>query len=117
MSRQPQFANFFGALLAHTARLHLRKILLDRAGIAGPILADVASDAARAWAATMRERYAFARRVSADLATLGLSAMPDADGLSAAWRETASRTHPDHGGSAAEFQRAREAYARLRAVV
>lgn len=48
-----------------------------------------------------------------DLAALGLATMPDADGLRAAWRETARRTHPDAGGSAEAFQRARTAYERL----
>lgn len=48
-----------------------------------------------------------------DLDALGLAAMPDAEGLRAAWRETARRTHPDAGGSAEAFQYARAAYERL----
>ena len=49
-----------------------------------------------------------------DLRALGLRDWPTADALTAAWRETAKRTHPDAGGSEAAFVAARAAYERLR---
>lgn len=54
------------------------------------------------------------RRYDPDLALLGLDAMPEtAQALLSAFRRAAMRTHPDHGGSAAEFKRAYAAYERL----
>lgn len=50
---------------------------------------------------------------AADLRALGLSTMPDADGLRRAWRAAAVRLHPDAGGDAAKFIEARAAYERL----
>ena len=49
-----------------------------------------------------------------DLKALGLAEVPDAEGLAAAWRETALRTHPDRGGDAGAFRRAKDAHERLR---
>lgn len=49
----------------------------------------------------------------ADLRALGLATWPTTDELTTAWRETAKRTHPDAGGSAAAFARAKMAYDRL----
>lgn len=51
---------------------------------------------------------------SADLACLGLSEMPDSDGLRAAWRKIARKEHPDAGGNAERFVAAQTAYDRLR---
>lgn len=53
----------------------------------------------------------------ADLRALGLRDWPNAEQLTAAWRETALRAHPDRaGGDAAKFTAARAAFERLRAV-
>ncbi len=54
---------------------------------------------------------------AADLRALGLKRRPTGAELTAAWRVTAKRTHPDHGGDAAQFIEARAAYERLRALV
>ena len=55
---------------------------------------------------------------AADLAVLGLALMPDAGGLTRAWREAAKRSHPDApGGDPEAFKRARAAYERLRAAL
>jgi len=52
--------------------------------------------------------------LSADLLTLGLRACPTtAEALTAAWRKTAKRVHPDAGGSAEKFIQAKAAYERL----
>lgn len=48
-----------------------------------------------------------------DLAALGLDAMPDKAALRRAWRDAAKRHHPDAGGDAEAFKRARAAYERL----
>lgn len=52
-----------------------------------------------------------------DLAALGLTTMPDADGLRRAWQATAKRTHPDAGGTDEAFTRAKAARERLAQVV
>ncbi len=41
---------------------------------------------------------------------LGLASTATPDEVKAAWRDAASRTHPDKGGDAAEFSRLRKAY-------
>lgn len=53
------------------------------------------------------------QRDASDLRALGLSTMPDANGLRSAWRKVALRSHPDRGGDAEEFKAARSAYERL----
>ncbi len=64
-------------------------------------------------------REAYARVVAEehrtdDLRALGLDAVPaDLDALRAAWRTAAKRHHPDAGGDAARFTRAKTAYDRL----
>lgn len=73
------------------------------------------------WDAWVRAQFPAAYGLSTepasdDLRALGLAAMPTADELTAAWRETALRTHPDAGGSDAAFVEARAAYERLRGV-
>ena len=52
-----------------------------------------------------------------DLAALGLHSVPTAQELQAAWRASARRHHPDAGGSAEGFTRARAAYERLQKAV
>lgn len=52
-----------------------------------------------------------------DLTALGLTAMPDAEGLRRAWQATAKRTHPDAGGTDEAFTRAKAAHERLTQVV
>lgn len=52
-----------------------------------------------------------------DLAALGLHSVPTAQDLQAAWRAAARRHHPDAGGSAEGFTRARAAYERLQKAV
>lgn len=61
--------------------------------------------------ALRESHYAF------DLSILGLASMPTPDGLRAAWRATATRTHPQHGGTDEAFVRAKAAYDRLTPVV
>lgn len=41
---------------------------------------------------------------------LGLAPTATPDEVKAAWRDAASRTHPDRGGDAVEFSRLRKAY-------
>lgn len=41
---------------------------------------------------------------------LGVDSVDDKEALQKAWKATSKRTHPDKGGSEAEFVRAREAY-------
>lgn len=54
------------------------------------------------------------RRSNPDLDLLGLTEMPsDIGGLKAGFRRAAMRTHPDHGGNAAEFRAVYAAYERL----
>lgn len=56
----------------------------------------------------------YARLRAADLRALGLTTAPrDHDALRTAWRAAAKRHHPDAGGDAERFSRAREAYERL----
>lgn len=54
---------------------------------------------------------------SADLVALGLRSMPTRSELKAAWHAAAKRHHPDAGGRAEDFTRAREAYERLQRAV
>lgn len=75
----------------------------------------------RQWYAAARIADGAARRQrvtvvvgSADLRALGLDHEPTPDELTAAWRATAIRTHPDAGGTEAAFVAARAAYERLR---
>jgi hypothetical protein len=61
-----------------------------------------------------RESASSRRSFDPDLTILGLDAMPEtAQALLSAFRRAAMRTHPDHGGTAAEFKRAYAAYERL----
>lgn len=52
-----------------------------------------------------------------DLAALGLRSMPTGPELQVAWRAAARRHHPDAGGRAEDFTRARAAYERLQKAV
>lgn len=51
--------------------------------------------------------------LGADLAALGLDAVPDPEGLRRAWRAAARKHHPDAGGDPARFAAARRAYEHL----
>lgn len=52
-----------------------------------------------------------------DLAALGLRSMPTRDELRSAWHAAARRHHPDAGGRAEDFTKARAAYERLQKAV
>ena len=49
-------------------------------------------------------------------AILGLRPGASVEEVRQAWHDVAGRTHPDAGGSAEEFQRAREAYYLVRSI-
>lgn len=69
-------------------------------------------EGARAWTPP-----AAAAQPSADLVALGLRSMPTRDELRSAWHAAARRHHPDAGGRAEDFTRARAAYERLQKAV
>ena len=54
---------------------------------------------------------------AADLQTLGLSTMPDLDGLKAAYRKMAMQHHPDKGGDQKAFIGLHGAYERLEKMI